>query len=111
MELNKEALKGHIDTLILSILNIEDCYGYEIAKKVRIKCNNAFELKEGTMYLEQKRMESKSLIESYFDAESGAGGRRKCYRITEEGKEALTIKKKEWYFIQNVMNSFLGEEN
>lgn len=33
MQLNKEALKGHIDTLILSILNKEDCYGYEIAKK------------------------------------------------------------------------------
>ena len=32
MELNKELLKGHIDTLILSILNEEDCYGYEIAK-------------------------------------------------------------------------------
>ena len=28
MELNKEALKGHIDTIILSILNEKDCYGY-----------------------------------------------------------------------------------
>ncbi|WP_434796468.1 PadR family transcriptional regulator [Terrisporobacter vanillatitrophus] len=111
MELNKEALKGHIDTLILSILNKEDCYGYEIAKKVRIKCNNTFELKEGTMYLALKRMESKSLIESYLGGESGVGVRRKYYKITEEGKEALTIKKKEWYFIQNIMNSFLEEEN
>ena len=28
MELNKEALKDHIDTIILSILNEQDCYGY-----------------------------------------------------------------------------------
>ena len=46
MELNKEALKGHIDTIILSILNEKDCYGYEIAKTVKAKCNNMFELKE-----------------------------------------------------------------
>lgn len=111
MELNKEVLKGHIDTLILSILNEKDCYGYEMAKKVRIKCNNTFELKEGTMYLALKRMESKFLIASYLGEESGVGGKRKYYRITKEGKEALTIKKKEWYFIQNIMNSFLGEDN
>ena len=66
MELNKEALKGHIDTIILSILNEQDCYGYEIAKTVKVKCNNMFELKEGTMYLALKRMESKGFIESYW---------------------------------------------
>ena len=66
MELNKEALKGHIDTIILSILNEKDCYGYEIAKTVKVKCNNMFELKEGTMYLALKRMESKGFIESYW---------------------------------------------
>ena len=37
MELSKEVLKGHIDTLIVSILNEKDCYGYEIAKQVREK--------------------------------------------------------------------------
>ena len=40
MELNKEVLKGHIDTLILSILKEKDCYGYEIAKQVREKNAN-----------------------------------------------------------------------
>ena len=66
MELNKEALKDHIDTIILSILNEQDCYGYEIAKTVKVKCNNMFELKEGTMSLALKRMESKGFIESYW---------------------------------------------
>ena len=33
MELNKEALKDHIDTIILSILNEQDCYGYEIVNQ------------------------------------------------------------------------------
>ena len=49
MELNKEVLKGHIDTLILAILANEDSYGYEIAKNV--KDRTTFELKDGTMYI------------------------------------------------------------
>ena len=110
MELNKEALKGHIDTIILSILNEKDCYGYEIAKTVKAKCNNMFELKEGTMYLALKRMESKGFIESYWSQEESAGGRRKYYKMTDLGKETYQTKNKEWFFIKEVMGSFLGEE-
>ena len=102
MELNKEALKGHIDTIILSILNEKDCYGYEIAKTVKAK--------EGTMYLALKRMESKGFIESYWSQEESAGGRRKYYKMTDLGKETYQTKKKEWFFIKEVMGSFLGEE-
>lgn len=105
MELNKEVLKGHIDTLILAILDEKDSYGYEIAKIVREK--TTFELKDGTMYVSLKRLESKGLIKSYWGNEQGAGSRRKYYNITEEGKEALVIKVKEWNFVQNIMNKFL----
>lgn len=108
MELNKEVLKGHIDTLILSILKEKDYYGYEIAKQVREK--SEFELKEGTMYLALKRMESKKLIKSYWGNEQSSGGRRKYYNLTEEGHDFLKIKKIEWRFIKNVMNQFLREE-
>ena len=75
MDLNKELLKGHIDTLILSILNQEDSYGYEIAKIV--KDETTFELKESTMYVSLKRLESKGLIKSYWGDNQDSGGRRK----------------------------------
>lgn len=110
MELNKETLKGHIDTLILSILKEKDCYGYEIGKDVRNKSKGSFELKEGTMYLALKRLESKDLIESYWSEEQGAGGRRKYYKLTVTGVENLSTKKKEWNILKNVMDSFLGED-
>lgn len=105
MELNKEVLKGHIDTLILAILDEEDSYGYEIAKTVREK--TTFELKDGTMYVSLKRLESKGLIKSYWGNEQGGGSRRKYYHITDEGKEALDTKAKEWNFVQTIMNEFL----
>ena len=55
VELNKELLKGHIDTLILAILEKNDSYGFEIAKNVLNK--TTFELKDGTLYISLKRME------------------------------------------------------
>lgn len=107
MELNKESLKGHIDTLILSILNQHDSYGYEIAKIVRDE--TTFELKDSTMYVSLKRLESKGLIKSYWGDSQDAGGRRKYYNLTEEGKKSLEIKIQEWNFIQQVMNKFLNK--
>lgn len=105
MDLNKEVLKGHIDTLILSILNKGDSYGYEIAKIVINE--TTFELKESTLYVSLKRLESKDLIKSYWGSDQGLGSRRKYYNITDEGKENLELKIQEWNFIQSVMNKFL----
>lgn len=73
MEINKEVLKGHIDTLILSLLDLRDMYGYELAKLVREKSSNQFELKEGTLYLSLKRLEKNKWIQSYWGNEQGPG--------------------------------------
>lgn len=106
MELSKEILKGHIDTLILAVLREEDGYGYQIAKDVKIKSEHSFDLKEGTMYLSFKRLETKGYIESYWGDEN-IGGRRKYYKITDEGLQALKEKTMEWMLLKNVMDSFL----
>lgn len=113
MEINKEVLKGHIDTIILSLLRDEDMYGYEIAKFVREKSEEQFELKEGTLYLSLKRLEKNMWIESYWGDEQGPGGRRKYYRLTPSGEEGFEQKRKEWEFLKNMIDSFLerGENN
>ncbi|MDQ6596451.1 PadR family transcriptional regulator [Bacillus salipaludis] len=107
MEVNKEVLKGHIDTLILSLLNNREMYGYELAKYVREKSNNQFELKEGTLYLSLKRLEKNEWISSYWGDEQGPGGRRKYYKLTSLGKEGLEEKRLEWRFVKNIIDSFL----
>ncbi|MFS1511547.1 PadR family transcriptional regulator [Chengkuizengella sp. SCS-71B] len=107
MEINKEVLKGHIDTLILSMLSLRDMYGYELAKIVREKSDNQFELKEGTLYLSLKRLEKNKWIESYWSDEQGPGGRRKYYKLTLLGKEGLELKRTEWKFVKKMMDSFL----
>lgn len=107
MEINKEVLKGHIDTLILSLLHNRDMYGYEVAKIVREKSENQFELKEGTLYLSLKRLEKNEWIESYWGDEQGPGGRRKYYKLTSVGEEGFEEKRSEWLFVKKIMDSFL----
>ena len=111
MEINKEVLKGHIDTLILSLLSKQDMYGYEIAKVVREKSKEQFELKEGTLYLSLKRLEKNEWITSYWGDEQGPGGRRKYYKLTSLGKEGFEEKRLEWQFVKKIIDTFLeGEE-
>jgi PadR family transcriptional regulator, regulatory protein PadR len=107
LEINKEVLKGHIDTLILSLLNTRDMYGYELAKLVREKSDDQFELKEGTLYLSLKRLEKNEWISSYWGAEQGPGGRRKYYKLTPLGEEGFKEKRAEWKFIKKIIDSFL----
>lgn len=106
MEINKEILKGYIDTIILCMLNQRDMYGYELSKCVKEESKHAFELKEGTLYLALKRLETNELAESYWD-ESFEGGRRKYYRLTGTGKSFLYAKKDEWTFFKSIMDHFL----
>lgn len=107
MEINKEVLKGHIDTLILSLLRNKDMYGYEIAKLVREKSEEQFELKEGTLYLSLKRLEKNQWISSYWGDEQGPGGRRKYYKLTALGKEGFKEKRKEWQFVKKIIDTFI----
>lgn len=108
MEVNKEVLKGHIDTIILSLLHSREMYGYELAKLVREKSEEQFDLKEGTLYLSLKRLEKNKWIEAYWGDEQGPGGRRKYYRLTSLGEEGFEVKRAEWSFLKKMMDSFIG---
>ncbi|MDN4865863.1 PadR family transcriptional regulator [Priestia aryabhattai] len=107
MEISREILKGHIDTIILSLLHQRDMYGYELAKIVREKSEEQFELKEGTLYLSLKRLEKNNWISSYWGDEQGPGGRRKYYKVTSLGTQNFEAKRLEWQFVKKMMDSFL----
>ncbi len=106
MEIEKETLKGYIDTIILSLLHQKDLYGYELSKRVKEESQGSFEIKEGTLYLAFKRIEKNGYAESYWE-ESHTGGRRKYYHITDQGSKYLVQKKLEWIFLKGLMEHFL----
>ncbi|WP_078598699.1 PadR family transcriptional regulator [Evansella clarkii] len=111
MQINKEVLKGHIDLIIMSLLHREDLYGYQIAKTIRETSHNNFDIKEATLYLSLKRLEKSELIESYWGADQGPGGRRKYYKITDAGREKFDAMQVEWRFLKEIMEYFLEGRN
>ncbi|MDF2988626.1 MAG: PadR family transcriptional regulator [Eubacterium sp.] len=101
--MNKEMMKGSIDILLLSLIQKEDLYGYEMAKRLKEKSNDLYSMGEGTLYPALQRLEKQKLIASYW-GESEGGGRRKYYTLTEAGKKELKAKLKEWDFLNNLIN-------
>ena len=111
MKINKELMKGSTSILILTLLEKEDMYGYQITQELKKRSGNAFEMKEGTLYPTLHALEKDSAVESYwYDTEEGR--RRKYYKITDTGREMLTHKQKEWSRFMEAMNSIIiGGEN
>ncbi|GKU26326.1 PadR family transcriptional regulator [Clostridium folliculivorans] len=102
--MDKELMRGSIDILLLSLIEKEDLYGYEIAKKLKEKSNELYSMGEGTLYPALQRLEKKELIHSYWSS-SENGGRRKYYRITENGRKRLSQKLSEWDSLNKLINT------
>ena len=66
MKINKELLKGSTSMLVLSLLENENMYGYQMIKELSRKSKELFELKEGTLYPILHALEQKNYIISYF---------------------------------------------
>ena len=101
-----DLLRGHTDTVVLSVLLKGDSYGYEIHKSITGKLGVEYELKEATLYSSYKRLESSGFIASYWGDET-QGGRRKYYRITESGAEMYRQSKADWTRTQSILNKLL----
>lgn len=84
--------KGVLEMCMLHIISRGDMYGYEIMKEV----TGAFSgINESTVYAVLRRLHSDNFTECYF-GDTSAGPRRKYYRITPLGREALKGMQKEW---------------
>ena len=104
--ISTDLIRGNTDTIILNILRQGDSYGYEIYKKIIALSDNQYELKEATLYTAFRRLEQEGHIISYWGDET-QGGRRKYYRITEEGKKQYEQYKKDWNFAKEILDKLI----
>ena len=104
--ISNDLIRGHTDTVILNILRQGDSYGYEIYKKVIALSGNRYELKEATLYTAFRRLEQDGLVVSYWGDES-QGGRRKYYRITDQGKKVYQHNKVVWNYAKAVLEKLI----
>ncbi|SEN68730.1 PadR family transcriptional regulator [Lihuaxuella thermophila] len=108
-EVSSDLLRGHTDTIILKLLMGGDKYGYEISKLIHSISGGEYELKEATMYSSLKRLEKNGCITSYW-GEATQGGRRKYYRLTDQGRKTYLENKKNWELTKRILDRLLQEE-
>ncbi len=100
-------MKGSIDILLLAMISSKEMYGYEMVKALKEKSNDLYNMSEGTLYPALKRLEKKKWVESYW-LDVPLGGRRKYYRITDDGRKELERKLSEWNNINSLIKSVSG---
>lgn len=105
--INSDLIRGHIDTIILSVLREGDRYGYDILGEIEKKSGGQYSLKQPTLYSCLKRLEGQGFIYKYWGTESG-GGRRTYYSLTEMGKELFLKNKDEWEHSRGVIDMLIA---
>jgi transcriptional regulator len=106
VHMRAEALKGHLDGLILATLSAGPAHGYAIAQALRGRSGGTFDLAEGTLYPALHRLERSGLVASEWSSE--AGRRRRTYRLTRSGRRALGEHRREWRRFANAIDTVLA---
>ena len=93
-----DELRGHLATLVLSVLSRGEAHGYEVLRRIEEAGSGALELKEGTLYPALYRLEQAGLVAAKWESEKEThrGPRRRSYRLTTKGKADLERGKKSW---------------
>ncbi|MDT8718358.1 helix-turn-helix transcriptional regulator [Clostridium sp. 19966] len=107
MSITSDIIRGHTETIILSILSEKDSYGYEINKFIQERTNNKYELKEATLYSAFRRLEQAYMITSYWGDET-TGARRRYYSITALGRETLDKNRLDWQEAKEIIDNLIS---
>jgi len=89
-----QALKGHLDLLLLSVLAEGANHGYAVIEQLRIRSSDVFDLPEGTVYPALNRLEKSGYLSSEWTVAQGR--RRRIYELTRRGRRALRDQQQQW---------------
>ena len=89
--MNVQFKKGALDLCVMALLNIRDCYGFELASAV----SRHVDISEGTVYPLLRRLKDENLLDTYL-VESSGGPPRKYYTLTMNGRTYFEEMEKQW---------------
>lgn len=101
-----EALKGHLDLLLLAAVQVGPAHGYAIAETLRLRSAGIFDLAEGTLYPALHRLERGGLLSSRWSEVTGR--RRRVYQLTRKGQQALAKRHNEWHDFARAVHAVVG---
>lgn len=102
-----EALKGHLDGLLLAVLEQGPAHGYALMEALRTASDGAFDLPTGTVYPALHRLERGGLVRGVWATE--AGRRRRVYELTESGAWRLAEQRAGWQRFARAVSAVLAD--
>ena len=107
--MNKNLLRGSLETIIVSLLSDHgEMYGYQMTKMVKEVSDERLLISEGALYPTLHRLESKGIITS--TSKSIGNRQRKYYQLTESGKEEYSSMLSDMKEYFNVMSVLLNKK-
>lgn len=107
--MNPDALRGHMDALLLSVLEREPLHGYAIIEALQRRSGGALNVPTGTVYPALRRLERVGYLSSEW---ATVGGRkRRTYRLTGAGRRQLEGERTAWQEFAGVIGSVLKAES
>lgn len=108
MSTHREWLRSGAQMMLLSLIEEQDRYGFEIIQELEKRSDNTFVMKEGSLYPILHRLENNGFLKSY-QKSGDAGKPRKYYSITKKGSKQLVEDKLTWEMfaesVRKVVNS------
>jgi PadR family transcriptional regulator PadR len=105
--MNPDALRGHLDSLILAVLEHEPRHGYAIIEALQVRSGGELDLPTGTVYPALRRLEAAGYLKS---AWATTGGRkRRTYTLSPAGRRALAKQRAEWRAFSAMVDGVLGK--
>ena len=101
-----EALKGHLDGLLLAALEGGPMHGYAVKEALREATKGRIDLPTGTVYPALHRLERAGLIAGNWSVV--AGRRRRSYELTGAGRTALGGERANWQEFATAVTAALG---
>jgi transcriptional regulator len=92
---DREWKKGSAELLILSLLEDRARHGYEIARLIETRSGGSLSFRVTSLYPLLYRLEGRGLIVGRW-VEKAAHRRRRYYRLTAGGRQALDRQRQSW---------------
>ncbi|HZO68123.1 MAG TPA: helix-turn-helix transcriptional regulator [Kribbellaceae bacterium] len=100
-----DALRGHLDPLILAVVEHEPLHGYAIMEALQTRSGGELDLPTGTLYPALRRLERAGYLQSEWSTVSGR--KRRTYQLTRAGGQALAGERSEWRTFSAVIEGVL----
>jgi transcriptional regulator len=101
--------KGSVELLVLALLQEQERHGYEIGKLIEVRTGGRLQFQISSLYPILCRMESRSWIAGRWVEKPGER-RRRFYRLTDKGVEALKVQRETWYEFTRAVGMILEPE-